>query len=87
MELVSISPGNFNTGRTNEKYSPMMNLRFQFKCGDVFYEMAIKNVNSKTINLYCTVGSHKRKRDGSNTKCNAKCSLVLADCLKTVKLN
>ena len=88
MQLVSISPGNYNTGRTflNEKFSPWNNLRFQFKCEDMFYEMAIKNVNSTTINL---VGSHKRKRDGSNIKCLAKCTLyalrfILAECLQTV---
>ena len=45
--------------------------------------MAIKNVNSTTINL---VGSHKRKRDGSNIKCNAKQTLILADCLQTVAI-
>ena len=62
MELISVSPGNFNSGKTNEKFKPMNNLRFQFKCGEVFYEMAITNVNSTTINLYCVVGSHRYVR-------------------------
>ena len=65
MELLSVSEGNYNTNETTQKFSKAMNLRFHFKLEDRSYEMAIKQVNSSSINLYCTVShSHKFRNLG-----------------------
>ena len=63
LDLVRITKGSYCLDKRRDTRLPEINLRFHMKIAGKYYEYAIDNMNSSTINIRCVVGNSKATKE------------------------